>query len=40
MTECKPEQLEFTPWGDVRWWANSTGGMLSSDGGGLLLSEV
>jgi len=40
MTECKPEQLEFHALGKRPVVAAFDGGMISSDGGGLLLREA
>jgi len=40
MTECKPEQLEFHALGRRAVVGKFDGGMISSDGGGLLLAEV
>jgi len=40
MTECNPEQLEFHALGRRAVVGNFDGGMISSDGGGLLLAEV
>ena len=39
-TECNPEQLEFHDFGRREVSARFDGGMISSDGGGLLLREV
>lgn len=40
MTECSAEQLEFHALGRRAVVGNFDGGMISSDGGGLLLREV
>ena len=40
MTECNGEQLEFHALGKRAVVGNFDGGMISSDGGGLLLAEV
>jgi len=40
VTECKPEQLSFGSLGRREIVASFDGGMISSDGGALLLSEV
>ena len=40
MTECNCEQMEFQSLGRRTVVGNFDGGMISSDGGGLLLAEV
>lgn len=40
MTECNSEQMEFQSLGRRTVVGNFNGGMISSDGGGLLLAEV
>ena len=40
VTECKPEQLEFDSLGRREVVAKFDGGLISSDGGALLLREV